>query len=144
MRGGTMNAQRQAVLKRMRDEPHDWGNETVQYVMRSPVVCADGFTVSIQASYSHYCSPRTDADMYGSVELGFPNAPDSLIKEYADDYGEGIDYTATVYAYVPADIVIKLINKHGGIVSGQCPPLKGAPDGVPRVSRQYKIPEVIA
>lgn len=139
-----MNARRQAVLGTWKNETHNWGNTTEQYVMRTPVVCADGFKVSIQASHSHYCQPRTYADMYGAVELGFPNAPDSLIKEYADDYGDDIDYTETVYAYVPADIVIKLINKHGGIVRGQCPPLKGAPDGVPRVSRQYKIEQVIA
>ena len=47
---------------------------------------------------------------YESVELGFPSEADELIYEYAE---EG-DYTNTVYAYVPVDIVEKLIEKHGG------------------------------
>ena len=85
------------------------------------VTCADGFSVSIQASRSNYCEPRTDAShAYESVELGYPSRPCMFIKDYAEDPG---DLTGTVYGYVPAHIVRKMITAHGGIVSGECPPL---------------------
>ena len=85
------------------------------------VTCADGFSVSIQASRSNYCEPRTDtSNAYESVELGYPNRPCIFIKDYAEDPR---DLTGTVYGYVPAHIVRKMIAAHGGIVSGECPPL---------------------
>ena len=85
------------------------------------VTCADGFTVSIQASDTHYCTPKSNAvGAYESVELGFPNRPCIFIKDYAEDPENP---TGTVYGYVPAHIVRKMIAAHGGIVSGECPPL---------------------
>ena len=75
--------------------------------------CADGFSVSVQASQYHYCRPRIDsAEKYEKVELGYPSAADELITDYAEDR----TYTDTVYDYVPVEIVDKLIEKHGGIV----------------------------
>lgn len=72
----------------------------------------DGYSVSGQASEFHYCSPRLNGlQDYKSVELGFPSMEDELINEYA----ESMDYTETVYGYVPIEIVEKLIEKHGGI-----------------------------
>ena len=92
--------------------------------LRDTVVCADGYKVSIQASEYHYCIPRiNDAEEYGACELGFPNQPDELINEYAE-YAEESEYTNTVYAYVPAKVIQALLEKHGGIVSGECPPLR--------------------
>lgn len=86
--------------------------------MRRPrVKCKDGFEISIQASFSHYCNPRkTFAGPYDEVELGFPSGDDSLIEDYAENEDEPTD---TVYGYVPIDIVEKLIEKHGGIVEDQ-------------------------
>ena len=50
------------------------------------VQCVDGFTVSIQASATHYCEPRSNAvSVYESVELGFPSKPCAFIKDYAED-----------------------------------------------------------
>ena len=43
-----------------------------------------------------------------------------FIKDYAEDPR---DLTGTVYGYVPAHIVRKMIAAHGGIVSGECTPL---------------------
>mgnify|MGYP003113697658 CR=1 FL=1 len=86
---------------------------------RLSVICADGFSVSIQASSVHYSVPRAKAKAYKACELGFPNEADDLIKEYA----EGEDYTNTVYPYVPAKVIQALLEKHGGIVSGECPQL---------------------
>lgn len=85
---------------------------------RPRVKCADGFTFSAQAGFGLYCTPRatlypeTWGDGYQEIELGYPSAYDELIEEYAemDD-----DYTKTVYAYVPVEVVDRLVAKHGGI-----------------------------
>lgn len=82
---------------------------------RPRLYCNDGYSVSVQASEFHYCSPRLNGlQDYKSVELGFPSIEDELINEYAD--GDD-DYTDTVYEYVPIEIVEKLIEKHGGIAT---------------------------
>ena len=84
------------------------------YGRRPRVHCADGFSVSVQASQFHYCRPRIDnAEKYEEVELGYPSAADDLIIDYAEDNF----YTNTVYGYVPVEIVDKLIEKHGGIMN---------------------------
>lgn len=78
-------------------------------------VCADGFEISIQASSAHYCFPReTGSDIYMNYELGFPSCKDDLIASYAEDPGNP---TETIYPMVPADVVEKLVEKHGGIVT---------------------------
>lgn len=80
---------------------------------RPRLYCNDGYSVSVQASEFHYCSPRLNGlQDYESVELGFPSMEDELINEYADG---GDDYTDTVYGYVPIEVVERLIEKHGGI-----------------------------
>lgn len=80
---------------------------------RPRLYCNNGYSISVQASEFHYCSPRINgAQDYESVELGFPSEEDELINEYADS---GFDYTDTVYGYVPIEIVEQLIEKHGGI-----------------------------
>ena len=76
---------------------------------RPRALCADGFSISIQANVFTYCAPRKSlADgSYAAVELGFPNAYEELL----DDYSEG-----TIYPYVPIELVEQVIEKHGGIV----------------------------
>lgn len=83
--------------------------------VRPHVICKDGFTISVQASKSHYCTPRIDgAVKYETVELGFPNIEDSLIIDYAEENERPTD---TVYGYVPVHIVNELVEKHGGIIN---------------------------
>ena len=80
---------------------------------RPRLYCNDGYSISVQASAFHYCSPRLNGlQDYESVELEYPRAEDELINEYAED---DLDYTDTVYGYVPIEVVEKLIEKHGGI-----------------------------
>lgn len=87
------------------------------------VTCADGFSVSIQASRYNYCEPaKNRCEAYKSVELGYPNRPCIFILDYAEDKN---DPEGTIYGYVPAHVVRKMIKAHGGIVSGECPPLAG-------------------
>lgn len=100
-------------------------------------VCRDGFSVSIQGSRTAYCSPRCDYPPFGysEVEVGFPSCYCSEIAEFAegrfvyceatDDMveAEDINYTKTVYPYVPVENVIAMLEKHGGVVSGELPQL---------------------
>ena len=87
------------------------------------LVCEDGFTVSVQASGTNYCEPRDNSGPYVSVELGFPSNPESLITPWAEDPDS---LTNTVYGWVPSDIVLELITKHGGIKDGELPPMEYA------------------
>lgn len=81
--------------------------------LRPRLYCYDGYSISVQASEYHYCSPRLNGlQDYESVELGFPSKEDELINEYAEDNPGCLN---TVYGYVPIEIVEKLIEKHGGI-----------------------------
>lgn len=84
---------------------------------RTPInaaVCKDGFTVSIQASEFSYCSPRITADVeYRSFELGFPNMDVPELAEWKD--GDGDD-KQSVYGYVPVETIVRLLEKHGGLI----------------------------
>lgn len=77
------------------------------------ITCADGFTVSVQASEYHYCSPReSGAWPYASFEVGYPSAKERTLMKYAEDKSRPTD---TVYGWVPASVIEKIIIKHGGI-----------------------------
>ena len=84
------------------------------------IVCADGFSMSVQVGYSLYSTPKKVAKRYSAVEIGYPSEPEELIKEWAEwipfseEDGEP-DYTDTVYPYVPVGVVDKVLKKHGGI-----------------------------
>ena len=75
------------------------------------ITCADGFSVSVQAGYANYCSPRDNVGDWNKFELGFPSEADDLIQEYAE---EPNNPTETVYGYVPMSVVVALLEKHGG------------------------------
>lgn len=86
--------------------------------LRPPVKCADDFTVSVQASESHYCTPRQDGVVaYTEVEMAFPNMD---IPEYLEVDGHNIHigqyYDGSIYTYVPTWVVDALIQSHGGLV----------------------------
>ena len=87
--------------------------------MNKKIVCADGFSMSVQAGGGSYCEPRVDdAQEYTEVEAGFPSAYESLLAPYAENEE---DYTGTIYGWVPADIIVIVCAKHGGVVSGDLP-----------------------
>jgi len=92
-------------------------------IINKKVVCADGFSMSVQAGEFNYSSPRVDgASRYFSVEIGYPSQRESLIIEYAENPNRP---TETVYPWVPSAVISLICAKHGGIVSGQLP--KGIP-----------------
>ena len=81
-------------------------------LIRPRLVCKDGFSMSVQASQYHYCTPRVDGVVeYEEVEIGSLDTKEELLMPYAEDPDEYF----TVYRYVPVDIVNQLIEKHGGI-----------------------------
>ena len=97
--------------------------------VRQPIVCQDGFGMSVQASVSHYCSPRDDKGPYSAVEVGFPTAYEELLRAYVEpsfnDVGETVEetqWTESVYGYVPVEVVSAVIEKHGGKQKGELPP----------------------
>lgn len=82
------------------------------YVEPSPRIgCRDGFSLSVQASSSTYCSPRRNQGPWFEVEVGFPSATPELIMQYCEDKSRPTD---TVYGYVPIELVEQLIAMHGG------------------------------
>jgi hypothetical protein len=83
------------------------------------VICADGFSMSVQAAAHVYSHPRADdCEQYTEVEVGFPSAEESLLMPYVENPNNPTD---TVYGYVPVGIVTVVIAKHGGMVSGELP-----------------------
>ena len=84
------------------------------------VQCADGFNMSVQASQRAYCSPRNDTGPWDSVEVGYPSAYEHCLQPYAEDPNRP---TETVYGYVPNKLVRSIIEVHGGLVSGEVPPM---------------------
>ena len=83
------------------------------------VVCADGFSMSVQAHDGAYCNPREDgAEKYSLVEVGYPSQVEPLLMGYAEDADRP---TETVYGYVPVQTVALVLAKHGGMVEGEVP-----------------------
>lgn len=83
-----------------------------KYCMRPKIVCKDGFSMSVQGSEGHYCSPRKTLDYYISMEIGFPSQKEDLIMEYTEQHEQPTD---TVYGWVPVGVIDDVIEKHGGI-----------------------------
>ena len=82
------------------------------------IVCVDGFEMSVQVGFSLYSTPKKVAKRYSAVEIGFPSEHEPLIEEYAECFTFeelDIDFTNTVYPYVPVKVVDKVLKKHGGI-----------------------------
>ena len=81
------------------------------------IVCVDGFTMSVQVGYSLYSKPKKVAKRYSEVEIGYPSEHESLLEKYVETVFEVgfVDYTDSIYPYVPVKVVDKILKKHGGI-----------------------------
>jgi hypothetical protein len=90
-------------------------HEQLDCWVRPQILCADGTTISVQASAGHYCTPRDGVGPYTTVEVGYPSAP----WPEAVEYKEGDDSVAdsdAVFGYVPVVLVEAYIAAHGGAV----------------------------
>jgi hypothetical protein len=93
--------------------------------VNKPVICADGFKMSVQAhDMGSYSTRDVDTGRISHVEVGFPNRYEPLLQPWVDNPERPLD---TVYAYVPVERVALVCAKHGGVVSGELP------DGVVRL-----------
>ena len=89
---------------------------------RTRIILVDGESVSVQANEYCYCSPRENQSWgellhyhsvpYFKYEIGFPSFVAGEWMGYADQPEKPID---TVYGYVPADVVQRVLDAHGGI-----------------------------
>jgi len=86
--------------------------------MSKNVKCQDGFSMSVQASSSHYCDPKSDTGPWSHVEVGYPSELDMLLWPYAENPGSPTD---TIYGYVPSKIIRGVVEAHGGLVDGEMP-----------------------
>lgn len=75
------------------------------------IQCADGLSMSVQASAYHYCSPRESRGPWWAVEVGFPSRKVEEIHDHAEDPSSP---TETVYGYVPIEKVAQAIIAAGG------------------------------
>lgn len=94
------------------------------------IVCADGFSVSVQASPRHYSNDShpdgeapywRDDDIdypFTTFEIGYPSEPitDPRWSEYDASGGEG---GPSIWAFVPRQLVADLIDSHGGSTGWQ-------------------------
>lgn len=76
------------------------------------IICADGTTLSVQASRTHYCSPRNCYGPWDEVEVGYPSVAVPEWAQYKDQRAN--EDTNTVFAYVPVALVREFIAAHGG------------------------------
>lgn len=74
------------------------------------IECPDGFSVSVQASAAHYCEPRDNRGVWWKFELGFPTESVPELMRYAEDANKP---TETVYGWVPAELVVEILSRHG-------------------------------
>lgn len=75
--------------------------------VRPRFVCKDGTMLSVQASVSHYCSPRDNAGPYTTIEVWCVTAP---VPESWNEYGGD-----EPYGYIPIGMVEEFIKAHGGV-----------------------------
>lgn len=82
------------------------------------ILLKNGVQLSVQASSTHYCSPRNDVGPWVEVEVGVFNKR-SPIRSFGrvERQGKWRDPSGWwLYAYVPLNVVEAYIQKAGGIV----------------------------
>ena len=69
--------------------------------------CTNGTSVSVQAGFRNYCTPRNDSGPYSKVELMvWGGSVPRYLTPYKND---------TVYSYVPVQLIDRLIQDGGGL-----------------------------
>lgn len=81
-------------------------------IIMEHIKCEDGFTMSVQASWGHYCEPRCtfrslDNMIYKSMEVWYPSEYEELLQPYKAD--------ESVYWQVPIEVLDKIIDEHWGL-----------------------------
>lgn len=88
------------------------------------IVCADGFSMSVQAFDTSYCTPRQNEGPHTHMEGGFPSSAPldpELLAARENSYDEDFHPCDTVYPYVAREVFEREFALHGGIVEGKLP-----------------------
>lgn len=86
--------------------------------VNKPIICADGFKMSVQAHTMAHSMYDPEKKRYTHVEVGYPSQFEPLLQNWAEDKKKP---TETVYGFVPVERVALVCAKHGGVVSGELP-----------------------
>jgi hypothetical protein len=102
-------------LEKHKDFDHFKGIDRAFKKLTPKITCKDGFSMSVQASQTHYCRPREDnVEYYECVEVGYPSECEELLIPFIEVDTD--NPTDTVYPYTDVRVVEAVISKHGGIV----------------------------
>jgi predicted DNA-binding transcriptional regulator AlpA len=104
-----MNALSKYIIKKRSDTDNPNTFRSVP-----PLVCRDGFEISVQASGIHYSDPRSNEGPWMNFECGYPSKPVPELREWKEDLGDDAPDEDCVFAYVPWVAVMLTIEKHGG------------------------------
>lgn len=107
-----INVNLNEYLMRQRDQTDPDVFADLKFPIAKRIICNDGFSLSVQATYGAYCSPRRNIGPWHKVAVGFPSDVPALIMNYAEQPEHP---TETIYRYVPIELVEELIASHGGI-----------------------------
>lgn len=88
------------------------------------IVCADGFSLSVQARPGMYCTDAEGEEVehgaegfatpFATVEVGYPSARPEPWGEWSEYVADAARPTSTVYGFVPVETVRRLVDLHGG------------------------------
>lgn len=81
------------------------------HFVRPRIICRDGFSMSVQGGSYSYSNPRDFGTVYNEMEIGFPSDEEILLSDYKE--GDNLD-VRSVFGYVPVEVIIQIIKKHGG------------------------------
>lgn len=83
---------------------------------RPPIICKDGFGMSVQAGEFYHCSPpiKTETANYTEFEVAFPSTREESLLPYIDDDED--DPTHAIYRCVPLKVIEQIVERHGGLV----------------------------
>ena len=91
-------------------------SEREMMTIKPRTICSDGTSLSIQASRTHYCTPREDEGPYLALEMKFildANDDQLTPPESWADYTDGPAFPNDVYGYVPVELIESFIADHG-------------------------------
>lgn len=87
-------------------EVNEFFKQTVKYyeedgdmqLNRPVIICKDSTTLSVQASFGHYCNPKENGHIhYDLVEVGYPSAEVPLSWKEYQEVGSSIYICIPVY-----------------------------------------------
>jgi len=110
-----------------------------KHIWYEPIVCIDGFTISVQAGEGLHCEPKESLydkkgkwkkDFgYKSVEIKQLSWNEPLFDDYISkgchncgSDKQGYNEFNEPLGYVPVELLAEVIKKHGGVIQGAIPP----------------------